>query len=38
LSERITAFHHGWWIMAAITLAGLIPTFLYIRRQKQQTR
>jgi EmrB/QacA subfamily drug resistance transporter len=38
LSERIAAFHRGWWIMAAITLAGLIPTYLYIRRQKQPGR
>ena len=34
MSDRITAFHRGWWIMAALTLAGLIPTWLYIRRQK----
>jgi hypothetical protein len=33
LSDRITAFHRGWWIMAALTLAGLIPTWLYIRRR-----
>lgn len=38
LSERITAFHRGWWIMAALTLAGLIPTYVYIRRQKAQSR
>jgi EmrB/QacA subfamily drug resistance transporter len=36
VSERITAFHRGWWIMAAITLAGLVPTFVYIRRQKSR--
>jgi EmrB/QacA subfamily drug resistance transporter len=35
MSDRITAFHRGWWIMAALTLAGLVPTYLYIRRQKQ---
>jgi len=34
LSDRITAFHRGWWIMAALTLAALIPTYVYIRRQK----
>ena len=38
MSERIAAFHRGWWIMAAITLACLIPTYLYIRRQKQAIR
>jgi EmrB/QacA subfamily drug resistance transporter len=32
MSERLVAFHRGWWIMAAITLIGLIPTHLYIRR------
>jgi EmrB/QacA subfamily drug resistance transporter len=31
---RVTAFHRGWWIMAAITASGLIPTFLYIRPQR----
>jgi EmrB/QacA subfamily drug resistance transporter len=36
LNERITAFHRGWWIMAAFTLAGLIPTWFYIRRRKSQ--
>jgi EmrB/QacA subfamily drug resistance transporter len=35
MSERIAAFHRGWWIMVVMTLAGLIPTYLYIRRQKQ---
>jgi EmrB/QacA subfamily drug resistance transporter len=33
MSERIVAFHRGWWIMAVLTLAGLIPTWLYIRRK-----
>jgi EmrB/QacA subfamily drug resistance transporter len=38
LSPRITAFHRGWWIMAALTLAGLIPTYVYIRRRGQRAR
>jgi len=32
LNERIAAFHRGWWIIAGITLLGLIPTYLFIRR------
>jgi EmrB/QacA subfamily drug resistance transporter len=28
---RVTAFHRGWWIMAAITALGLIPTYFLIR-------
>jgi EmrB/QacA subfamily drug resistance transporter len=34
MSERIAAFHRGWWIMAALTLTGLVPTWLFIRRRK----
>jgi EmrB/QacA subfamily drug resistance transporter len=30
-TERIAAFHEGWWIMAAITALGLIPTLWLIR-------
>jgi EmrB/QacA subfamily drug resistance transporter len=33
IGERVTAFHTGWWIMVAITLLGLIPTFTLIRRK-----
>ena len=32
LADKVTAFHRGWWIMAAITLIGLLPTFVFIRR------
>ena len=28
---RLAAFHRGWWIMTAITLLGLVPTFFLIR-------
>jgi EmrB/QacA subfamily drug resistance transporter len=35
LGERITAFHRGWWIMAAVTLLGLIPAFLFIRQRRK---
>jgi EmrB/QacA subfamily drug resistance transporter len=30
---RLEAFHRGWWIMAAITTLGVIPTFFLIRRK-----
>jgi hypothetical protein len=30
-AARLAAFHQGWWIMAAIVLLGLIPTFGLIR-------
>jgi EmrB/QacA subfamily drug resistance transporter len=30
LEARVTAFHRGWWIMAAITLLGLFPTYWLI--------
>ena len=29
--DRVTVFHRGWWIMAAITAVGLIPTLWLIR-------
>ncbi|MEN3350232.1 MAG: hypothetical protein V7632_3867, partial [Bradyrhizobium sp.] len=31
--DRIAAFQRGWWIMAAITMAGLVPNYLFIRRK-----
>jgi EmrB/QacA subfamily drug resistance transporter len=34
MTERIAAFHRGWWIMAALTLTALVPAWLYIRRRK----
>jgi EmrB/QacA subfamily drug resistance transporter len=30
---RLEAFHRGWWIMAAVTALGLIPTVFLIRRR-----
>ena len=30
-AAQLTAFRHGWWLMAAITALGLIPTWLLIR-------
>jgi EmrB/QacA subfamily drug resistance transporter len=30
-SERLQAFHLGWWAMAAITALGLVPTLWLIR-------
>jgi EmrB/QacA subfamily drug resistance transporter len=31
---RVTAFHRGWWIMAAITALGLLPTLVLIRPRR----
>ena len=33
-SDRLAAFHKGWWIMAAFTAVGLIPNLLFIRRNR----
>ncbi|KJC57906.1 major facilitator transporter [Bradyrhizobium sp. LTSPM299] len=33
ITDRIAAFHHGWWIMLAFTVAGLVPNYLFIRRK-----
>ena len=33
-AARLAAFQSAWWIMAAITLLGLIPTFVLIRRKR----
>lgn len=33
MTERIAAFHRGWWIMIAITIAGFVPNYLFIRRR-----
>ncbi|MGN6465092.1 MAG: MFS transporter [Rhizobiaceae bacterium] len=32
--ERLAAFERGWWVIAAITALGLIPTFLFIRARR----
>jgi MFS family permease len=34
LGARVSAYHRGWWIMAAVTLLGLIPTFRLIRNAR----
>jgi EmrB/QacA subfamily drug resistance transporter len=36
-AARIAAFHRGWWIMAAITALGLVPTFFLIRPARKTT-
>jgi MFS family permease len=33
-AARLAAFHLGWWIMAAITALGLIPTYALIRQHR----
>jgi hypothetical protein len=35
LGERVAAFHRGWWVIAVVTLMGLVPTYFYIHRRKQ---
>jgi EmrB/QacA subfamily drug resistance transporter len=34
-AERVAAFHRGWWIIAAIVMLGLIPTFFLIRPSRK---
>ena len=36
LPERIAAFHRGWWLMALITLLGLVPAIRLLTRGKPQ--
>ncbi len=33
--ERLTAFHRGWWIMAAVAALGLIPNYIFIRQRRK---
>ncbi len=33
--ERLSAFQSGWWVMAAITLLTLVPTFLLLQPDGQ---
>jgi EmrB/QacA subfamily drug resistance transporter len=35
-AARVTAFHRGWWIMAAIVALALIPTLLLIRTGRER--
>jgi EmrB/QacA subfamily drug resistance transporter len=35
-AERLAAFHRGWWIVAAIVLLALIPTFALIRPSRSR--
>ena len=30
-AQALAAFHRGWWVAAAIALAGLVPTLLFLR-------
>jgi EmrB/QacA subfamily drug resistance transporter len=30
-TQALAAFHRGWWVAAAIALAGLVPTLLFLR-------
>ena len=31
----LTAFRHGWWVIAALSVAGVIPAVLLLRRGRQ---
>jgi len=33
LPDRIAAFQRGWWLLAMLTVAGLLPNYLLIRRK-----
>ena len=37
-TAQIAAFHKGWWIMAAITALGLIPTLTLIRPRTRRSQ
>ena len=30
-AARLAAFHRGWWVMAAVTALGLVPTLALVR-------
>lgn len=30
-AAQLVAYHRGWWLMAAVVAAGLIPTLMFIR-------
>jgi MFS family permease len=32
--QRLYAFREGWWVMTAVVLLGLIPTFFLIRQRR----
>jgi MFS family permease len=36
--ERLAAFDRAWWIMAAVTLVGLLPIVLLVQRKKAPAR
>jgi hypothetical protein len=31
----LTAFRHGWWVIAALSVAGVIPALVLLRRGRQ---
>jgi EmrB/QacA subfamily drug resistance transporter len=35
LTERVAAFHRGWWITAGIAALGLIPNYIFIRAKRK---
>ena len=34
LSERVAAFHFGWWVFVAIVMVSLVPTLALIRPKR----
>ncbi len=35
LTDRLHAFREGWWVMVAISLLGLVPTYAMIRKTRR---
>lgn len=35
-TAQLAAYHRGWWLMAAVVAAGLIPTLMFIRPRPAQ--
>jgi hypothetical protein len=33
MPDKIAAFQRGWWLMVVVTLAGLVPNYVLIRRK-----
>jgi hypothetical protein len=34
-TEQLTAFHRGWWVLAAIAALGTLPASAYLHRASQ---
>jgi EmrB/QacA subfamily drug resistance transporter len=38
VSAKVENFHTGWWVLAALSLLGLVPTLLWLRTPGRATR